>query len=420
MKNLELKIFRGNTIYHKVPGYTGILRMFRWNSEKNTYDVPIRGKSYQAYRRILMEGKRVREAKMFMSIRDALIWQSERSMEPMHGSTSTNNFVDSKLETTLGDVVNLWKESSTTNTIGTNIYYEKQVALLSPLFKIAMNDLSPSDIDGLVEGWKKRTASKNRMSYDRELETLGFLIRWYIDNYDEAVRISPIKSRHWKASKLNKERKFKRSYMEEEEYELFLSTLKELGGPMWHALGQTQGRHFMRVSETAAMKWKNLNLIKRTYLVCEHAIWPRNKTNPSTIKPGTKSRAAHEPFSIALFSNVLGSLSSLQSEAKSELIFTEDGGLLEYRRIQHMYDSAFKKAGLPFSGTHILRHTGATLFQHYSDGDKLALQALGGWKTSRQPEHYAKILSSVGRTAIDKIESKGQLILLKTNCEAAT
>lgn len=79
-----------------------------------------------------------------------------------------------------------------------------------------------------------------------------------------------------------------------------------------------------------------------------------------------------------------------------------------------MYNSAFKKADLPFSGTHVLRHTGATLFQHYSEGDKLALQALGGWKTSRQPEHYAKILSTVGRTAIDKIENKGKLLLLKT------
>lgn len=411
-KNLELKTFRGKTIYRKVPSYNGISRMYRWNSEKNIYDIPTRGKSYQAYRYVLKGSTRMREAKMFFSIDEALTWQSERR-EP-----TTENVAEVSTEATdqvtLGNVVELWKTSSTTNAIGTHIYYDKQVSLLSPIFDIPMSELSAKHVDDLLEEWKKRTASKNRMSYDRELETLGFLVRWYVDNYDDATPISPIKSRHWKMSQLNKVKEFKRSYMEEEEYESFLKAIYEIGGSMWYTLALTQGRHFMRISETAAMKWSNLNLIKKTYLVCEHAIWPRNKIDPSTIKPGTKSRAAHEPFTIALFTNVTEALSALKEDAKTDLIFTENRELLTYRRIQHVYDSAFKKAGLPFSGTHILRHTGATLFQHYSEGDKLALQALGGWKTSRQPEHYAKILSSVGRNAIDKIENKGKLVLLKT------
>lgn len=385
--------------------------MYRWGSEKNIYDTPTRGKSYQAYRYVLKGSARVREAKMFFSINEALTWQSERREAAIENTAEAST--EEMLQTTFGDVVELWKISSTTNAIGTHIYYDKQVSLLSPLFDIPMSELSAKLIDELLEGWKQRTARKNRMSYDRELETLGFLIRWYIDNYDDVTPISPIKSRHWKMSKLNKVKEFKRSYMEEEEYEAFLKAIYEIGGSMWHTLALTQGRHFMRISETAAMKWSNLNLIKKTYLVCEHAIWPRNKIDPSTIKPGTKSRGAHEPFAIALFTNVTEALSALKDDAKSDLIFTENGKLLTYRRIQHVYDSAFKKAGLPFSGTHVLRHTGATLFQYYSEGDKLALQALGGWKTSRQPEHYAKILSNVGRNAIDKIENKGKLVLLK-------
>ncbi|KYG67870.1 hypothetical protein AZI87_00920 [Bdellovibrio bacteriovorus] len=99
-------------------------------------------------------------------------------------------------KTTLKDVIDLWKDSSGTNTLGTHIYYDKQVSLLSPLFAIPMHELSATHIDGLIEEWKKRTASKNRVSYDRELETLGFLIRWHINNYDDAVPLAPIKSRH--------------------------------------------------------------------------------------------------------------------------------------------------------------------------------------------------------------------------------
>lgn len=412
-KSLELKKFRGKTIYHQVAGHNNISRMYRWDSKKNVYDIPLRGKSYQAYRYILQEGKRIREAKMFFSVNDALTWQSERIAEPTPASVDENP-EDQSHDTTLGDVVEHWRKSSSTNSLGTHIYYEKQTRLLEPLFEIPMNQLAASHIDELIQGWKQRVARKNRLSYERELETLGFLIRWYVGNYDDATPLAPIKSRHWKMVDLNKERKFKRSYMEEEEYIAFLQALDSIGGPMWYTLGLTQGRHFMRISEAAAMKWEFLNLIKKTYLVCEHAIWPRNRTDPFAIKPGTKSRDAHEPYTIALFTNVVEALGALKSENKNNLIFTEDGGLIAYRRIQHMYDSAFKKAGLPFSGTHVLRHTGATLFQHYSEGDKLALQALGGWKTSRQPEHYAKILSSVGRNAIDKIENKGKLLLLKT------
>jgi hypothetical protein len=40
------------------------------------------------------------------------------------------------------------------------------------------------------------------------------------------------------------------------------------------------------------------------------------------------------------------------------LIFQIDGNHLSYRQIQCTYDHAFKLAGLPYRGTHIMRHGG--------------------------------------------------------------
>jgi integrase len=117
---------------------------------------------------------------------------------------------------------------------------------------------------------------------------------------------------------------------------------------------------------------------------------------------------------LPLFQDSLDALTSQKRHPGCDLIFHDNGEILTYRQIQYVYELAFKRARLPFRGTHVLRHTGATLFQSLSEGDRLALQFLGGWKTSRQPEHYAKIISSVGRKAIDKIEQKGKLVLLKT------
>lgn len=64
-----------------------------------------------------------------------------------------------------------------------------------------------------------------------------------------------------------------------------------------------------------------------------------------------------------------------------------------------------KIAGLPYSGTHVLRHTGSTSFYN-ATGDLLALQHMGTWSNSRMPQHYAKVLSSSARKAIRKMEAE--------------
>ncbi len=98
-------------------------------------------------------------------------------------------------------------------------------------------------------------------------------------------------------------------------------------------------------------------------------------------------------------------------EIKSNLIFTQDGSLLTYRKVQHAYDRAFKKLGLPFSGTHVCRHTGATSFLEKT-GDTLALQQMGNWKNQQIAMHYGQISSSRAKDATLKAERKADHLKL--------
>lgn len=60
-----------------------------------------------------------------------------------------------------------------------------------------------------------------------------------------------------------------------------------------------------------------------------------------------------------------------------------------YRSIQHAYDKAFKAAGIPFSGTHILRHASLSEAQE-TGGDLKITQTLAGHSNIATTERYAK------------------------------
>jgi hypothetical protein len=59
---------------------------------------------------------------------------------------------------------------------------------------------------------------------------------------------------------------------------------------------------------------------------------------------------------LPMFPQTFEVLGPLVSGKERGLIFQIDGKPLEYRTIQYFYDKAFRKAGLPYTATHVLRH----------------------------------------------------------------
>lgn len=112
--------------------------------------------------------------------------------------------------------------------------------------------------------------------------------------------------------------------------------------------------------------------------------------------------------------DVTALLLALPQHPDTDLFFHDEGRLLTYRQIQYMYDKAFKIAGLNFSGTHVLRHSGSTSFYN-ATGDLLALQHMGTWSNSRMPQHYAKVTGSTVKDAIARIQDRPNSRLLKAD-----
>jgi integrase len=79
----------------------------------------------------------------------------------------------------------------------------------------------------------------------------------------------------------------------------------------------------------------------------------------------------------------------MKSGVRSGLLFRYQGQIVTYRQIAFRYDQALSAAGLPYTGTHLIRH--ASLSEHYDTcRDILATAKVAGHSDLRATERYAK------------------------------
>lgn len=400
------KKFVGKRTSFQVKGSPGISRNVTWNEEKGCYLSPLRGKIFKAHRYISLHGKKVREEKNFNTIEEARNWQHSADSRVAVEITSDKS-------PTLGNVILAWKDSWRTLAENTKIQYNKCLPFYESINEMEMEQIQALDIDNLVQIWREKSGGyrDNRFSFRKELETLTYIFSWYHDNFDGSSGKVPFKQRHWDKIIIKKAGKSRRKYMTDLEVAQFFSALKTVS-LMFYVFAFTQFKQIMRVSETAAMDRESFNRSSRTYIMSSHVVWPRIGGATPYIEGGTKTLSSDDQHLMHLFEEVAELLDQLPPHPRSNLFFHDNGEILTYRQIQYMYDKAFEIAGLPFRGTHVLRHTGSTQFYNDS-GDLLALQQMGAWKNSRMPEHYAKVLSAKAKNAITKLESKSKLKLVK-------
>jgi integrase len=413
-KLMSLKAYRGkDRIFSSVPGAPGISRLYVWDKNKMEYLTPKRAKRYCARRYSYIDGEKKRRFEFFSTLDEAREWQLtgkpasfSKEVAATEGPNSSPSFKE---------VIEKWqKDSWPLLKENTTIQYSKCLKFFGSLLHRPIETIRPSDIDDLIAGWKQKRGGyrKVRTSFAKEFETLTIIFRWYQGNFDDAAIVMPFKDRHYKQIILKYATKVARKHMTEEECDRFLAELlKE--GLMFYVLGFTQFKQMLRISEACAMKWQHLDTEENSYALCEHAVWPRVGGKPPYIALGTKNIKAGEVYMINLFQEVVNQIGRIKKYPGCDLIFHNNGKLLTYRQIQYRFDKAFKVAGLPFSATHVLRHTGSTVFYNASGGDLLALQQMGTWSNSRMPQHYAKVVSSRAKDAIKKLESKPALKLVK-------
>jgi integrase len=203
---------------------------------------------------------------------------------------------------------------------------------------------------------------------------------------------NPLKQRHKNRAERKhikprtlKKKETEEIFLTESEFFLFRENIKGKYKIILQDLAAIQFYGPLRVSEAAATKWENVFFDRRnsssSYLIIkEHIYWPRIKGSSPKILSGFKN-SKFLPGEIKknpLYRETFEVLSRLHKPGAKGLIFTAlDGTILEYRSIQHAYDKAFKGASLPFSGTHIMRHGGASMVYNKTGDISLVMQQLG-------------------------------------------
>ena len=283
-------------------------------------------------------------------------------------------------------------------------FYENLIVHLSFFDEYDVFDIKPREIDKWIE-WlnspeKLKSYRKTRVSFERELICFKAILNWFSQHSDDAVYTLPFKARHVEALTkplLGTQRSI--VFLKKNQYILWLNTLKK-HFPEVHPLAKFQKEQVKRLSEVCAMKWSNLDLKAGTYELCESVEWVRRKGVPPRLKKGTKTIKAGNFEILQLRQSIIEMFEEMEPHKTCDLIFHNKGKLWTYRAIQYRFDKAFEIAKLPYRGTHILRHTGATDFLNETENE-LALTAMGGWKSTAQARHYGKLLGlTVKRTIL--------------------
>jgi integrase len=333
------------------------------------------------------------------------------TLEPVAPETEAPNVGGPRFE----EVVEMWQAARwKIFAESTRRLYVKLLRYLEYFRGMYARSITPAVIDEWLRHMtSEKVVSKQhstRENYRHELEVLSGILRYYSEYHDDPSFVFPIKRRHHEAAIVRKVRNKRKDPMTPEQFEAWASSLRgQEEGLLKEALARTQRSGALRISEAAAIHWDDINWEKRFVTIRRAVIWGRGKEVEPFIQNGFKNGDKKE---VPLTPDAYRALKGLSLTRTSELVFHQDGKLLEYRFIQYAYNRGFKLASLPFRGTHVMRRTGTSWVLDNSGGDVgLAKQILGNadWGTV---DLYAKRQALALKEFNDKLwkeEEMGEL-----------
>ncbi len=290
------------------------------------------------------------------------------------------------------EVVEQWKQRTYSRLAkGTQLNYDKYLRLhFGEVMNRPIESINAAFIDSWIDERKRlinRYGKKDhRRSFEHELTLFSIILRYYIEYNDNTPYVYPIKKRHREAVKVARDVLNKTPQdMTLAEFVRFRDSLSRgAHGGMMVALATVQFFQALRISEAAALRWEDvvLNLKephKSRLTVRQHVVYLRRKETPAYIEKGFKNASASEPVKEQpLFPESFEALMSLVTPDGQGLIFTNSRrSFFSYRQIQNAYDSAFVATGLPYRGTHVLRHGGTRNVYNETGDLSIAQQLLG-------------------------------------------
>lgn len=187
------------------------------------------------------------------------------------------------------------------------------------------------------------------------------------------------------------------------ELKLFPEALKERR--FWYDFALTQLLTAGRVQEIAGLQKKSVDFKSGRLIIKDVAVWDKKIKKFDHLKNTPKKGQIREVHLVTELSKILEER-IMGDKSNSNFVFHEKGVPLTYRQIQYNYNWGLEKPGLSdrFNGTHILRHSMATLTR-FVTGSLDSAQAVTGHKDSRLVQHYAHLDRSENKRAIVAVEN---------------
>lgn len=369
----------------------GISKIWVWNEDALEYQNPIRGNTFVAIKKISEYGSVKELKKTFSTLEQARQWKNSTSL-----ISEKNESVPSTLESPRFSVIysDFIKNRTATLQTSTIEFYKKLYKLYLKYFdSFEIRLITTITIDDWINWMKQQPQQKTRLHFQKELSLLKQIFSYYLEHDDSFL--SPIRPRHRKSAVLRKLRKNKNRFLNEDDFLKFRNELSKLSNDVqFSALATIQYYQALRIGEAAAIHWDDLKINKENpknsqIEISKSIFYSRIKGAFPVLKEGFKnSEGQYGSKILPLFKASFDTVNKL--EKGSGLIFkNKDGSILTYRQIQHAYDKAFKKAGLEFRGTHIMRHGGASRIYDISRGDLAITGQLLGNKDQKTIQKYA-------------------------------
>lgn len=421
-KKFDPKVYQGKArVYSPVLNAPRVSKLWVWSAERACYEPPVNGSAFYA-RRYSEDGRR--KYGSFPTIELARKWQSGTET---HSTPKSVGLLPSG--PTFSEIVTEWKRRRYPGlSESTRVAYDKIVNLyFGDLLSLNIHEITPQRIDLWLDELKDPNSetmmAKRRKSFSHELSVLSTVLRYYENYHDDAIFRYPVKQRHKDALELNRPYTPKHKDLTEAQFFKFREELKKgCYGDMLAALATVQFYQALRISEVAGLFCEDVKLDfdnpQQSRLAIVRAVcWPRKKGLPSFIKSGFKNSAANGGIKEQpVFPESFDVLMPFFHERGRGLIFQVGEKHLEYRTIQHAYDSAFRRAGLPYSGTHVMRHGGCRKLLNETGDMTIAKQHLGNTDMATVQVYAQREASALTKVAQEQWERRKSLRLVANGC----
>ncbi len=344
----------------------------------------------------------------FDSIRQAQFWRSTfdgtaQQQQTASKSTSTLEFV--------------WKRMKELHfpslELSTRRIWERRWMHLSDLADYHMEDISSTVINRWIEKKKKWFLSDEYAALGRgyagrcnlynELNLFQTIFNWYKaeDEFeDESKDLAlPLRPRHKNMAFIkDTPKKPDDKKIPVEAAFKFFSVLPEL----YRDLAMLQFYCAGRIGEVAGIQISNIYLDQEYILIKDTISWCNNSKMFEYLKPFPKNKEPRRVHIHAAIMEILDRRLRLKAPG-CNFLFHVEGKPLNYCTIQSNYRMAQAKTGIPYTGTHCLRHGMATLARRVGGMGLDSVIAMTGHKDLKLADHYSKIDGEVQKTTSLKI-----------------